>query len=111
MATRSARSSAACITYHHLELDTHDVLLAEGLPCESYLDTGDRASFGSGPVIRLHSEFGRTDLTWESRGYAPLAVAGEAVERVRTALAAHAFDGPQATDLVQGDRPESAGMS
>lgn len=29
------------VTWHHLELATHDVILAEGLPCESYLDTGN----------------------------------------------------------------------
>ena len=28
------------ITYYHVELEHHDVLLAEGLPAESYLDTG-----------------------------------------------------------------------
>jgi hypothetical protein len=30
------------VTYYHVELATHDVILAEGLPCESYLDTGNR---------------------------------------------------------------------
>ncbi len=28
-------------TYHHIELEGHGVLLAEGAPTESYLDTGD----------------------------------------------------------------------
>jgi len=37
------------IVYLHVELDTHDVLLAEGLPCESYLDTGNRAAFPPAP--------------------------------------------------------------
>jgi hypothetical protein len=36
------------ITYFHLELDRHDLLLAEGAPCESYLDTGNRAVFENG---------------------------------------------------------------
>ncbi len=36
------------ITYFHLELDRHDLLLAEALPCESYLDTGNRAAFENG---------------------------------------------------------------
>ncbi len=35
----------ARITYWHLELDAHDVLLAEGMPCESFLDTGNRGTF------------------------------------------------------------------
>jgi hypothetical protein len=34
------------ITYWHVELESHDVLLAEGLPAESYMDAGNRAFFG-----------------------------------------------------------------
>ncbi len=37
--------SFASVTYFHVELDAHDVLLAEGLPCESWLDTGNRSMF------------------------------------------------------------------
>lgn len=33
------------VTYWHVELDDHDILLAEGLPAESYLDMGNRAFF------------------------------------------------------------------
>ena len=33
------------VCYFHIELDTHDVLLAEGLPAESYLDTDNRRFF------------------------------------------------------------------
>jgi hypothetical protein len=36
------------ITYFHLELDHHDLLVAEGAVCESYLDTGNRAVFENG---------------------------------------------------------------
>lgn len=35
-------------TYFHVELAAHAVLLAEGLPAESYLDTGNRAAFANG---------------------------------------------------------------
>jgi hypothetical protein len=35
------------VDYFHVELDTHAILLAEGLPTESYLDTGNRSSFTS----------------------------------------------------------------
>ncbi len=31
--------------YFHVELDSHDILLAEGAPSESYLDDGDRGMF------------------------------------------------------------------
>jgi hypothetical protein len=37
----------ARITYWHVELDRHDVLLAEGMPCESFLDTGNRGAFAA----------------------------------------------------------------
>jgi hypothetical protein len=33
------------VTYWHVELTHHDVILAEGLLAESYLDTGNRAAF------------------------------------------------------------------
>jgi autotransporter passenger strand-loop-strand repeat protein len=38
------REQVSQMTYYHLELDRHDVLLAGGLPCESYLDTGNRSA-------------------------------------------------------------------
>jgi hypothetical protein len=41
------------VTYYHVELAEHDVILAEGLPCESYLDTGNRAAFANGELPAL----------------------------------------------------------
>ncbi len=38
------------IQYFHVELDRHDILLAEGTPAESYLDTGNRGLFENGNV-------------------------------------------------------------
>ena len=35
------------VTYYHVELDAHGVLLAEGAPAESYLDTGNRRQFAN----------------------------------------------------------------
>ncbi len=40
-----ADAPAQPTAYHHLELARHAVILAEGLPVESYLDTGNRAAF------------------------------------------------------------------
>jgi T5SS/PEP-CTERM-associated repeat protein len=37
--------SAQPVTYYHVELAEHGVLLANGLPVESYLDTGNRTAF------------------------------------------------------------------
>jgi hypothetical protein len=35
----------ARVDYYHIELDTHDVLLAESAPSESYLDDDSRGMF------------------------------------------------------------------
>jgi hypothetical protein len=43
------------VVYWHIELDAHDILLAENLPAESYLDVGNRAFFGDGGVVALHA--------------------------------------------------------
>ncbi len=45
--TSVARAPVDRLTYWHVELDAHDVLLAEGLPAESYLDLGGRAWFAA----------------------------------------------------------------
>jgi hypothetical protein len=39
---------AARVEYWHVELDRHAVLLADWLPAESYLDTGNRSAFADG---------------------------------------------------------------
>ena len=45
------------VTYYHIELDSHDVLLSEGLTTESYLDTGNRAMFANGGgALVLHPD-------------------------------------------------------
>jgi hypothetical protein len=42
------------VDYFHVELDAHAILLAEGLPAESYLDTGNRWFFaGAGAPLVL----------------------------------------------------------
>ena len=40
-----ARQAVDDITYWHIELARHDIILAEGLPAETYLDTGNRRAF------------------------------------------------------------------
>ncbi|KQT61695.1 hypothetical protein ASG52_02155 [Methylobacterium sp. Leaf456] len=41
------------VTYLHVELDSHDILLAEGLPAESYLDCGNRRFFTNAEATDL----------------------------------------------------------
>lgn len=74
------------VTYHHIELAEHDVLLAESLPAESFLDTGNRAAFlNGGRVVQMHPDF--SALTWDARGCAPLEVTGPRVSAARDRLA------------------------
>ncbi len=40
--------------YWHVELDGHDVLLADGVEAESYQDTGNRDGFDATNVVSLH---------------------------------------------------------
>jgi hypothetical protein len=73
-------------TYFHVELDRHDVILAEGLPAETYLDTGNRDSFeNAGMFRRLHPDF--TPKTWRDTCL-PLLMGGPALDAIRATLAA-----------------------
>jgi len=72
------------VEYWHVELDRHDVLLAEGLPCESFLDTGQRGAFAGGGVVQLHPEF--AGRAWDGAACAELVVAGPVLARVRARL-------------------------
>ncbi len=69
------------IVYHHVELARHDVVLAEGLPAESYLDTGDRTKF-SGEQSRMRPpEF--VARCWEMAGCGELVVTGPRLTAAR----------------------------
>jgi hypothetical protein len=81
------------VTYFHVELEKHDVVWAEGLPTETYLDTGDRACFANGgDVMTLHPAWRRpgpeVTLVMDALGYAPLRLTGRDIDRVRAILAA-----------------------
>ena len=41
------------VTYWHVELDSHDIVLAEGLACESYLEMGNRGFFAENSTVGL----------------------------------------------------------
>jgi hypothetical protein len=80
--TQEARET---VTYWHVELPAHDVILAEGLPCESYLDTGNRAAFANGgPVVQRHPDFARD--VWVAEACADQVIDGPILARVRAAL-------------------------
>jgi fibronectin-binding autotransporter adhesin len=84
------------IRYFHVELAGHDVVVAEGLPAESYLETGGRASFENAEgVTRLHADFAPDDAVvgeiWRAKGYAPLLGRDGELERARRMLALQAI--------------------
>jgi hypothetical protein len=86
-----AQIPAPEVTYWHVELDAHDVLLAEGVPAESYLDTGNRDAFedaAPGSVQELHPAFAAK--SWDERSCLPLVVGGGALTRARQACLAAA---------------------
>ena len=70
------------VTYYHVELPQHGVLFADGLPVESYLDTGNRRNFanGDGPML-LHPDF--ASRQWEVGSCAPLIVSGPLLSAAR----------------------------
>jgi collagen type I alpha len=73
----------------HVELAEHEVLLAESLPVESFLDTGVRSQFANGgAAISLHPNF--TRLIWETSGRAPLVQSEPLLAAARQRLAARA---------------------
>jgi hypothetical protein len=86
----------ATVNYHHIEMDRHDLLLAEGLLVESFLDTGVRRNFAeAGAPVALHADFAAPDmllspdwmyLLWESLGCARLVVWGPELDRARLSL-------------------------
>jgi T5SS/PEP-CTERM-associated repeat protein len=78
------------VEYYHIELPRHDVVLAEGLPVESYLHTGDRSDFANGGgVVRLYPDFNA--LAWEALGCARLVMIGPELDAARARLAAIAM--------------------
>jgi len=76
------------LEYWHVELDSHDVLLTEGLPTESYLDTGNRTAFANGGVfIEAYPDF--KPKHWADT-CVPLVLEGPALHRAKAALLARA---------------------
>jgi ELWxxDGT repeat protein len=73
------------IAYWHVELPRHDVVLAEGLPVESYLDTGNRGAFvNGGPAVQLQPDF--ATRAWQANACAPLVLDGPRIAAARRRL-------------------------
>ncbi len=86
--TSIAQVQRPSVVYYHVELPQHDLLLAEGLAVESYLDVGDRSNFeNGGGAVALFPNF--TSLKWETEGCAPLVVCGAELEAARRIVNEH----------------------
>jgi hypothetical protein len=75
-ATIRHETAAQAATYFHIELDRHDIVLAEGLACESYFDDGNRGA--------MYQELGRRCPA--RRMYAPLVAGGARLAAARRQL-------------------------
>jgi hypothetical protein len=99
------------IHYHHIELDAHDVVLAEGLPAESYLDDENRHAFNNaGEFAALHPDL--DPKSWEN-ACAPRVMAGPQLTEVRQrlidqadGLGYHVIDDTDVHLLADGERIE-----
>ena len=100
----------AAVHYYHVELDRHAVMFAEGLPAESYLDTGNRAMFSNaGLALMLHPDFevNANLKCWETDACAPLAVSAEIVKPIHDRLADRAGSlGYRRQDVATSTDPE-----
>jgi len=81
------------VTYYHIELENHDVLLAQGAAAESWIDTNNRAWFENAPVSMMQvagslDSYGVAD---PASLCAPLVQGGEKLAAIRNAIAVRAL--------------------
>ncbi len=90
--TIARQPASGVVEYFHVELSAHSVLLAEGLPAESYLDTGNRGVFEGADVPVLHPDLS-ADLSarsWDQAACATLLLGGARVAAEHGRLLARA---------------------
>jgi hypothetical protein len=96
-----ARMPVDEVGYCHIELPFHDLLLAEGVAVESWLDTGDRVRFDNGALFSTAQCAASPNLIWDAMGYAPLIVTGPLLDAARRIVEERAA-------LIGGDPPVGA---
>ncbi len=94
-------TTAKATTYYHVELDRHDILLAEGLPCESYFDSGNRGG--------LYHETGRRSPA--RKPFAESVTRGARLAAVRRRLHSIALDAGFSLTYWPSLRAVGAGQS
>ena len=113
------------ITYYHVELETHDILLAENLAVESYLETGNRGMFeNTGEPLLLHPDLTNDQARRVASSCAPFVDDAAQVQPIWQVLAVRAqqrglalplvpatTDDPGLCVIVDGHRLASIGVT
>ncbi|PWS34101.1 hypothetical protein DFH01_26080, partial [Falsiroseomonas bella] len=89
----TVEAGLAEVTYYHVELESHDVLLAEGAAAESWLDCDNRSWFENAPVAQLGvaGTLAEAGSGWDAnRACAPLLHGGAHLAAIRAAIEARA---------------------
>ncbi len=77
-----AQVPCTSVTYYHIELRHHDVVLANGMTAETFLAGANDGVFADkGGPVALHPDL--SSRLWEAEGCAPLVVTGPALEAAR----------------------------
>lgn len=86
--TSIRRLEVESVDYFHVELDRHEIILADGAPAESYLDTGNRAMFANAPLARIDAATAPIEPHRPGTGglCAPMLMGGPALEAIRARL-------------------------
>jgi Hint domain len=79
------------ITYYHIELANHNVIYAEGMTAETYLDDNNRNFFVSNAdseVVQLTPSMPQmsSDEIWQNKGFAKVIREGAQVDAIRAQL-------------------------
>ncbi len=74
------------VTYFHFELDEHSIIIAENLPVETYLDTGNRAAFANSSGKAWAVPVLGRGRQWDVRAVADLCLNGPALRAIRAEI-------------------------
>ncbi|GJE54189.1 Hint domain-containing protein [Methylobacterium thuringiense] len=89
--TTITQQDVETVTYWHIELESHDILIAEGQLAESYLDMGNRGFFAESSVVDLGAT---PDVNAAARTHAdfcrPYVADGVVLDAVRAQVQARA---------------------
>ena len=78
------------IIYWHVELDEHAIIVAEGLPTESYLEMGNRNFFAENRIVALGESLPDSPVHTHAEFCRPFHSKGPIVDFIRERLAARA---------------------